>query len=201
MLALPTNMADLAFMSQVASAQQAPPKRRRDEKQGAPNLEKQVGTLTSQMRNVMTVVSQHDGHIREFYAWSCHTLLLHKESEPGKALLTAMQAWKSQMPTTGPHPLGAPRWRVAGCQSTDRLEKFQAYHQALSNVSDKEQPVQLAVAKETRDHKVLLKIQPALLRQSEWTEACDVLRVIVVKEGGEVKTVVAPPNPLIRQLQ
>ena len=66
---------------------------------------------------------------------------------------------------------------------------------------DMEQSVQLAVAKETRDHQVLLKIRPALLRQGEWTEACEVLREIVVKEGGEVKTGVAPPNPLIRQLQ
>lgn len=207
-------MADLAFMSQVmaspTAAQEAPPKRRRDEKPGTSNLEEQVRTLTSQMRTVMKVVNQHDRDIREFDAWSCHTFLLRKESELGKALLTATQAWKSQIPTTGPHPLGAPRWTVAGtvaqyllkdCPSTERLTKFQAFHQALNNLADMEQSVQLAVAKETRDHKVLLKIRPALLRQSEWTDACDVLREIVVKEGGEVKTGVAPPNPLIRQLQ
>ena len=89
------------------------------------------------------------------------------------------------MPTAGPHPLGAPRWTVAGtvaqyllkdCPPTDKLTKFQAFHQALGNLADMEQSVQLAVAKETRDHRVLLKIRSALLRQSEWTEACDVLR-------------------------
>ncbi len=72
MLTLPTNMADLAFMSQLVAsptaAQQAPPKRRRDEKPGTPNLKEQVRTLTSQMRNVMKVVSQHDRDIREFDA-------------------------------------------------------------------------------------------------------------------------------------
>ena len=93
------------------------------------------------------------------------------------------------------------QYLLKDCPSTERLTKFQAFHQALNNLADMEQSVQLAVAKETRDHKVLLKIRPALLRQSEWTEACDVLREIVVKEGGEVKTGFAPPNPLIRQLQ
>ena len=63
-----------------------------------------------------------------------------------------------------------------------------------------EQSVPLAVAKETRDHKVLLKIRPQILRQTEWSEAAAVLNEIVVRDGGQVKTGAASPNPLIRQL-
>ena len=62
------------------------------------------------------------------------------------------------------------------------------------------QSVQMAMVKETRDHKVLVKIRPQLFRMEEWNEAFSVLSELVLKEGGEVKTSAAPPNPLIRQL-
>ena len=106
-------------------------------------------------------------------------------------------------------PLGAPRWTVAGTVAQTllkdsefkaRLDKFGPFHQSLSTLSDMEKSVQLAVAKETRDHKVLLKIRPQLLRQAEWNEAADVLSELVVRAGGEVKTGAAPPNPMIRQV-
>lgn len=168
------------------------------------NLEQQVQHLTTQVRNLVKVVQQHDRDIRELEAWSCHTFLLSKDSQLAKELLTAMQAWKSKTPTSGP-----PRWTVAGTvaqtllkdsEFKERLDKFGPFHQSLSTLSDMEKSVQLAVAKETRDHKVLLKIRPQLLRQAEWNEAADVLSELVVRAGGEVKTGAAPPNPLIRQV-
>ena len=91
-------------------------------------------------------------------------------------------------------PLGAPRWTVAGTvaqtllkdsEFKERLDKFGPFHQSLSTLSDMEKSVQLAVAKETRDHKVLLKIRPQLLRQAEWNEAADVLSELVVRAGGD----------------
>eukprot|EP00435_Cladocopium_sp_Y103_P051126 s1352_g15.t1 len=173
------------------------------------SLEQQVQHLTSQLRTVVKVVQQHDRDMREIEAWSCHTYLLSKASILGKELLSAMQAWKSKMPTSGPHPLEAPRWTVAGTVAQvlmnengnqAQLAKFSQFHSSLSALPDMEQSMQLAVAKETRDHKVLLKIRPQILRQTEWSEATAVLNEIVVRDGGEVKTGAAPSNPLIRQL-
>ena len=113
------------------------------------------------------------------------------------------------MPEAGLHPLGAPRWTVAGTvaqallQDTacaDKLGKFRVFHENLKELPDMEKSVQLAMAKETRDHKVLLKIRPQLISQDEWNEACAVLSENVRQNGGEAKTSAAPPSPLIRQL-
>ena len=81
-----------------------------------------------------------------------------------------------------------------------KLSQFLQFHGSLGNLPDMEQSAQLAVAKETRDHKVLLKIRPQILRQTEWSEAFAVLKELVERDGGEVKLGAAPPNPLIRQL-
>ena len=52
--------------------------------------------------------------MRELEAWSCHTYLLSKDSKLFKELLFAMQIRKSKANASRPHPLGAPRWAVAG---------------------------------------------------------------------------------------
>ena len=85
-------------------------------------------------------------------------------------------------------------------EPADKLGKFKAFHESLAQLPDMEQSVQLAMAKETRDHKVLLKIRPQLQPRSEWNEAFVVLSEVVPRDGGEVKTSAAPPSPLIRQL-
>ena len=83
-----------------------------------------------------------------------HTFLLNSESVLGKQLLTAMEKWKSQVPESGPRPLGARRWTVAGTvllqdtEHADKLGKLKAFHDSLA-LPDMEQSVQLAVAKET----------------------------------------------------
>ena len=113
------------------------------------------------------------------------------------------------MPEAGPHPLDAPRWTVAGTvaqallqdtTAADKLGKFQIFDEALKDLLDMERTVQLVMTKETRDHKVLLKICPQLQSQDEWNEAFSVLSESVLKNGGEVKTSAAPPSPLIRHL-
>ena len=208
-------MAGLAFMAPLqavaaSSPQGARPKRPRSEGISASgSMDQQVKQLTAQMQVLMKVVSQHDRDLRELEAWSCHTFLLSKESALAKLLLEAMQTWKSQVPEAGPHPLGAPRWTVAGTvaqallQDTacaDKLGKFRVFHENLKELPDMEKSVQLAMAKETRDHKVLLKIRPQLISQDEWNEAFAVLSENVWQNGGEAKTSAAPPSPLIRQL-
>ena len=98
------------------------------------------------------------------------------------------------------------RWRARGSSLDDRnwfpgqAHNVRAFSRVSLSAADMEQSVQLAVAKDTRDHKVLLKIRPQSLRQREWKEAASVLSEIVVRDGGEIKTQAAPPNPLIRQL-
>ena len=208
-------MAGLAFMAPLQAAAAASPtvtrqkRPRHDGVSSSGSMDQQVKQLTAQMQVLMKVVNQHDRELREMEAWSCRTFLLNKESALAKLLLEAMQTWKSRVPETGPHPLGAPRWTVAGTvaqallQDTtlaDKLGKFRIFHEALTDLPDMERSVQLAMTKETRDHKVLLKIRPQLQSQDEWNEAFSVLSESVLKNGGEVKTSAAPPSPLIRQL-
>ena len=122
----------------------------------------------NQMHNVMKTVVQHDREIRELEAWSCNTFLLGKD-KPAKDLMSAMAAWKAKIPESGTLPKRQPRWTVAGTVAnmlvTDpnhraRLGKFVAHHEDLQSVEDTEDSVQLAVAKETRDGQVLLRIRP-----------------------------------------
>lgn len=208
-------MAGLAFMAPLQAAAASSPKAARQKRprsegiSASGNMDQQVKQLTAQMQVLMKVVNQHDRDLRELEAWSCHTFLLSKESALAKLLLDAMQTWKSQVPEAGPHPLGAPRWTVAGTVAqallqdaacADKLGKFRVFHESLKELPDMEKSVQLAMAKETRDHKVLLKIRPQLISQDEWNEAFAVLSENVQQNGGEVKTSAAPPSPLIRQL-
>lgn len=102
-------MSGLAFMGEVnessPSHQPAQKRPRADQRAEATghkgNLEQQVQHLTTQVRNLVKVVQQHDRDIRELEAWSCHTFLLSKDSQLAKELLTAMQAWKSKTPPIG----------------------------------------------------------------------------------------------------
>ena len=70
----------------------------------------------------------------------------------------------------------------------------------MQTLGDMEGSVQLAVAKETRDQQVVLKLRPQLARQAEWSEAIAVMQDLVKCDGGEYKTGAAPANPLARQI-
>ena len=204
-------------MSAVSAAQgEAPLKRpRQDEKTlkgkgktKAP-LEEQVAQLAKQLSTVVKIVGQHDKDLRELEAWSCHTFLMPKDNDLSQALLQAMEAWKAKIPDKGPHPLGAPRWTVAGTvaqvllrdeANAEKLAQFRAFHEKFNSLEDMEASVQLAMARETRDGRVLLKIRPQTLRQTEWASAIEVLTTMITNQGGEAKSGAAPPSSLVRQL-
>ena len=135
--------------------------------------------------------------------------LLPKETDLSNALLASMAAWKARIPDKGPHPLGAPRRTVAGTvaqellkneEHHERLARFKAFHGKLTSLPDMEQSIQLAMARETRDGHVLLKLRPQALAQAEWTEAVALLTELISQQGGEKKSGAAPPGSLVRQL-
>ena len=204
----------LSFMEAVTTqAKTAPAKRRREQSSGASSkggVDQQVQELTTQLRNVMKIVSQHDRDLRELEAWSTHTFLLKKETQLAQELMAVMDTWRSQVPEKGPHPLGPPRWTVAGALANwlvkegtrrEQAPTFSAFHDAMTSLPDMESSVQLAVAKETKDHRVLLRIRPQLARQQEWNEAVQVVRAHVETEGGELKLTAAPPGPTVWLLE
>ncbi|CAE7400422.1 unnamed protein product [Symbiodinium natans] len=204
----------MAGLQQVeAPGRQARSKRPRTQnagESGSEQMDQQIKQLGNQLRTVMKIVGQHDREIRELEAWSCHTYLLSKDSQLAKDLRAAMEAWKSKIPEAGPHPQGPPRWTVAGTVANAlvkdgarraQLGKFVAFHESLSSLEDMESSIQFAVAKETRDGKVLLKLRPQMVCQAEWHEAAAVLREIIIAEGGEQKHGAAPLNPLVRQIE
>ena len=71
----------------------------------------------------------------------------------------------------------------------------------LETIEEKENSVQLAVARATHDCKVLLKIRPQITRHAEWQETASLLEEVIVAQGGEVKRGAAPHNLLVRQLE
>ena len=158
----------------------------------------------------MSLVSQHDRDLRELEAWSTFTFRLKKETPLVQELLQAMQGWKDKLPEKGAHPLGPPRWAVAGAlaqwlvleeERQSKMPHFFSFHNGLTQLSDMESSVQLAMVRETKDQKVLLRVRPQLNRQSEWQEAVLVLKSVVAAEGGDFKTGAAPPNPLVRKIE
>ena len=205
----------LSFMAGVAAPAAAPAstKRRREASNGSgakPSVDKQVEALSAQLKVVMSLVSQHDRDLRELEAWSTFTILLKKETPLAQELLQAMQGWKDKLPEKGAHPLGPPRWAVAGAlaqwlvleeERQSKMPHLFSFHNGLTQLSDMESSVQLAMVRETKDQKVLLRVRPQLNRQSEWQEAVLVLKAVVAAEGGEFKTGAAPPNPLVRKIE
>ena len=211
----------LSFMAGVAAPAAAPAstKRRREASNGSgakPSVDKQVEALSAQLKVVMSLVSQHDRDLRELEAWSTFTFLVKKDRKTQKdtplaqELLQAMQGWKDKLPEKGADPLGPPRWAVAGAlaqwlvleeERQSKMPHFFSFHNGLTQLSDMESSVQLAMVRETKDQKVLLRVRPQLNRQSEWQEAVLVLKAVVAAEGGEFKTGAAPPNPLVRKIE
>ncbi|OLQ01864.1 hypothetical protein AK812_SmicGene15364 [Symbiodinium microadriaticum] len=210
-------MASLGFMAAVQGGSNspvatAPQKRQRQSDQAGKTrdpLDVQVQQLSKQLRTVMKIVNQHDKELRDLEAWSCHTFLLPKEHGLAKELLQAMTSWKARIPDKGAHPLGPPRWTVAGTvaqallqdeSNLGKLEEFKALHESMTTLQDMEQSIQLAVARETRDGKVLLKLRPQVRTQAEWAPALEILGSAVTSNGGEIKSGPAPPSALIRQI-
>ena len=131
----------------------------------------------------MSLVSQHDRDLRELEAWSSFTFLLKKDRKTQKdtplaqELLQAMQGWKDKLPEKGAHPLGPLRWAVAKVlaqwlvleeERQSKMPHFFSFHNGLTQLSDMELSVQLAMVRETKDQKVLLRVRPQLNMQSEW---------------------------------
>ncbi|CAE7384004.1 unnamed protein product, partial [Symbiodinium sp. CCMP2456] len=173
------------------------------------SLHRSLPKEEQQLRTVMKIVNQHDKELRDLEAWSCHTFLLPKEQGLGKELLQAMTSWKARIPDKGAHPLGPPRWTVAGTvaqallqdeANLGKLAEFKALHESMTTLQDMEQSIQLAMARETRDGKVLLKLRPQVKTQAEWAPALEILGTAVTSQGGEIKSGPAPPSALIRQI-
>ena len=59
----------------------------------------------------------------------------------------------------------------------------QRFHESMSKLEEMEGSVQLAMARETQDDRVLVRIRPHLSKQQEWNEAICIVKSIVL-EGG-----------------
>ena len=80
------------------------------------------------------------------------------------------------------------------CRKMRRLARFKAFHGKLTSLPGMEQSVQLAVARESRDGHVLLKLRSQAFVQAEWTEAIAFLTELISKRNGEEKSGATPPG-------